>query len=113
MSRLFSFPSTGFVKSPKSNFVDFRRAHQLVLHTPGFGNYNTLGPSGERNIRAKIPVDAGYGSAIHYYMSWAEHEAIECGVNSLTVLKVILKDVDGREIVPKGGHCSPTLIVEN
>jgi hypothetical protein len=113
MSRLFSFPSTGFVKTLKSNFVDLRRAHQLFLHTPGFGNYNTLGPSGERNILAKIPVDAGYGGAIHYYMSGAEHEAIECGVNSLSVIKIVLKDVEGREIDPKGGHWSGTLIFDN
>ena len=59
MSRSSSFPPTGFVKSLKSNFVELRRAHQLFLHTPGYGNHNTLGSNGEHNILAKIPVDAG------------------------------------------------------
>ena len=84
-----------------------------MLHTPGFGNYNTLGPSGERNILAKVPVDVGYGGSIHFYMSGAEHEAVECGVNSLTVIKIVIKDVDGIEIDPKGGHWSMTIIFDH
>ena len=57
--------------------------------------------------------DPTHGGAIHYYMSGAEHEAIECGVNSLSVIKIVLKDVDGREIDPKGGHWRATLIFDN
>ena len=67
------------VSSIESNFIDLRRCHQLSVHAPGFGNYNTLGPSGERNILAKVPVDVGYGGAIHFYASGAEHEAIGRG----------------------------------
>ena len=113
MGRKSSFPSTGYVSRLKSHFIDLRRCHQLFVHTPGFGNYTTLGPSGEWNILAKVPVDAGYGGAIHFYMSGAEHEAIECGVNSLTVIKVVIKDVDGNEIDPKGGHWSMALIFDH
>jgi len=111
--RICSFPSSGYVSSLRSNFVDLRRCHQLFIHTPGFSNYNTLGPSGERNIIAKIPVDVGYGGSIHFYMAGSEHEAVECGVNSLNVIKVLVKDVDGLEIDPKGGHWSMTLIFDH
>ena len=46
-------------------------------------------------------------------MSGAEHEAVERGVNSLTVTKVVIKNVDGIEIDPKGGHWSITLIFDH
>ena len=113
LNRIFSFPSsTGWVSSVKSNFADLRRCHQIFIHTPGFGNYNSLGPSGERDILAKVPVDVGYGGAIHWYMSGSEHDSVECGVSNLSVLKVILKDVGGRELNPRGGHWSATLIFD-
>ena len=112
LSKIFSFPLADFAGSAKSGFVDLRRCHQIFIHTPGFGNYNSLGPSGERDILAKVPVDVGYGGAIHWYMSGSEHDSVECGVTNLTVLKVILKDVDGRELNPRGGHWSATLIFD-
>ena len=111
--RICSFPISDYVSSLKSNFVDLCRCHQLFIHTPGFSSYNTLGPSGERNIIAKIPVDVGYGGAIHFYMAGSEHEAVECGVSSLNVINVLIKDVDGLDIDPKGGHWSMTLIFDH
>jgi hypothetical protein len=54
------------VSSAKSTFVDLRRCHQIFIHTPGFGNYNSMGPKGQRDILAKVPVDVGYGGAIHW-----------------------------------------------
>ena len=45
-------------------------------------------------------------------MSGSEHDSVERGVTNLTVLKVILKDVDGRELNPRGGHWSATLIFD-
>ena len=111
--RICSFPLSDYVSSLRSNFVDLRRCHQLFIHTPGFSSYNTLGPSGERNIIAKIPVDVGYGGSIHFYMAGSEHEAVECGTSSLNVIKVLVKDVDGLEIDPKGGHWSMTLIFDH
>ena len=61
LGRIFSFPSAAFSNSHTSNFIDLRRYHQLFIHTPGFGTYDTLGPSGERNVLAKAPVDVGHG----------------------------------------------------
>ena len=113
MNRLFRFtPGWNWVISAKSSFVDFRRCHKVFIHTPGFGNYNSIGPKGQRDILAKVPVDVGYGGAIHWYMSGSEHESVECGVNSLTVLKVQLKDVDGNLIDLEGGQWSATLIFD-
>ena len=46
-------------------------------------------------------------------MSGAEREAIERGVNSLTLIEVVIKDVDGIEIDPKGDHWSMTLVFDH
>ena len=112
LSKIFSFPLADFAGSAKSGFVDLRRCHQIFIHTPGFGNYNSLGPSGGRDILAKVPVDVGYGGAIHWYMSGSEHDSVEVGVNSLSVLKIQLKGVDGNLIDLQGGHWSATLIFD-
>ena len=96
LNRIFRFPSsTGWASSTKSTFVDFRRRHQIFSHTPGFGNYNSMGPKGQRDILAKVPVDVGYGGAIHWYVSGSEHDSVEVGVNSLSVLKKQLKTLVG------------------
>ena len=71
-----------------------------------------MGPKGQRDILAKVPVDVGYGGAIHWYMSGSEHDSVEVGVNCLSVLKVQLKDVDGNLIVLQGGRWSATLIFD-
>ena len=66
-----------------------------------------------RNIIAKVPVDVGYGGSIHFYMSGSEHESVECGVNSLSVIKVDVKDVNGIEIDRQGGNWSMTMIFDH
>ena len=65
LNRIFSFPaSAGWASSAKSTFVDLRRCHQIFIHTPGFGSYNSMGPKGQRDILAKVPVDVGYGDPL-------------------------------------------------
>ena len=113
LNRIFSFPSsTGWVSSAKSTFVDLRRRHQIFIHTPGFGNYNSMGPKGQRDILAKVPVDVGYGGSIHWYMSGSEHDSVEVGVKRLSALKIQLKGVDGNLIDLQGGQWSATLIFD-
>jgi len=59
---LFRFPQgDSDFSTQTSSLVDLRRAHNLYLHTPGFGAYTCVGPLGSSNIIAKIPVDAAYG----------------------------------------------------
>ena len=95
-----------------SSFVDLRRVHDIFIHAAGFGNYNCIGPRGSRNILAKVPVDVGYGGAIHWYTSGSEHDSVEVGAHSLTVLKIEIKDVAGNQIDLKGGHWSCTLLFD-
>lgn len=95
-----------------STFVDVRRVHSIYVHSPSFGNYNCVGPRGERTILAKVPVTEGYGSLLHWHGNGSEHDFIECGVRALKVLRLELRDVAGRPLVLKGTHWSATLIFE-
>ena len=111
---LFTFPqgSLFWNSSLTSGFVDLRRVHSIFIHAPGFGNNNTVGPRGSRSILAKVPVDVGYGGAIHWRVSGSEHDSAELGVHSMTVLTVELRDVAGNLIDLKGAHWSCTLLFD-
>ena len=106
---LFSF--TGDMDTDQvSGFVDLRRAHSIFIHMPSFGAGNTIGVSGMRNILAKVPVDVGYGQAIHWNMSGSDHDSVEVGTHSLNILKIELRDVAGNILDLKGSHWSATLV---
>ena len=81
------------------------------MHAPGFEASNTIGVKGARDILAKVPVDVGYGGAVHWYMSGSEHDCVEVGTYSLTVLTVQLRDAAGDVLDLKGSHWSATLIL--
>jgi hypothetical protein len=108
---LFSFPTGDYGNTDQmSGFVDLRRAHSIFIHAPGFGAANTIGVTGMRNILAKVPVDVGYGQAIHWTMSGSDHDSVEVGMHSLTILTMQLRDVAGNILDLKGSHWSATLV---
>ena len=63
-----------------------------------------------RNILAKVPVDVGYGQAIHWNMSGSDHDSVEVGTHSLNILKIELRDAAGSILDLKGSHWSATLV---
>ena len=96
----------------KSSFIDVRRVHNIYLHCPGFGAYQSYGCRGSRSILAKIPVLTGYGGLVHWQNSGSEHDCIDVGVSSLTSLKLELRDAEGIELDLQGTSWSCTLIFE-
>ena len=108
---LFSFPTGDYGNTDHvSGFVDLRRAHSIFIHMPSFGAGNTIGVTGMRNILAKVPVDVGYGQAIHWTMSGSDHDSVEVGAHSLNILKMELRDVAGNIMDLRGSHWSATLV---
>ena len=108
---LFSFPTGDYGNTDHvSGFVDLRRAHSIFIHMPSFGAGNTIGVTGMRNILAKVPVDVGYGQAIHWTMSGSDYDSVEVGAHSLTILKMELRDVAGNIMDLRGSHWSATLV---
>jgi hypothetical protein len=110
LSSIIAFPGTaeGFFQT--SSFVDLRRCKNLFLHSPSFGNYNCLAPRGVRTAIAKIPVDAGYGGLVRWQTSGSQHDFVECGVRSLRLLRLELRDADGVLLDLQGTSWSCTLL---
>jgi len=94
-----------------STFVDVRRTHSIYIHS-SFGGYNSIAPTGTRQVLAKIPVNVAYGSLVHETMSGSEHDCIHVGTHALSQLKLTLCDAAGVELDLQGTSWSCTLIFE-
>lgn len=113
LKSIVSFPY-GEVQAPyqMSYFVDVRRVHNIYINAPGFGNHNTVSPTGTRGVLAKVPVTAGYGSLVHWVTSGSEHDCVLVGSHSVSNIQLRLCDVAGIEMDLKGTSWSCTLIFE-
>jgi hypothetical protein len=65
LSKIVSWPQVS-ATSHTSGFVDLRRAHNIFVHSPSFGNYNTVAPGGVRTVLCKIPAEVGYGGLVRW-----------------------------------------------
>jgi hypothetical protein len=109
LSKIVSFPQVS-ATSHVSGFVDLRRAHSIFVHSPSFGNYNTVGPGGVRTALCKIPVEVGYGGLVRWSTGGSSFDYIECGVRSLHLLRLKLKDADGNLLDLQGTAFSMMLL---
>ena len=109
LSKIVSFPQVS-ATSHTSGFVDLRRVHNIFVHSPSFGNYNTVAPGGVRTVLCKIPVEVGYGGLVRWSTGGSSFDYIECGVRSLHLLRLELKDADGNLLDLQGTAFSMTLL---
>jgi hypothetical protein len=109
LSKIVSFPQVTS-NDHTSGFVDLRRVHNIFVHSPSFGNYNTVSPGGVRTALCKIPVEVGYGGLVRWSTGGSSFDYIECGVRSLHLLRLELKDADGNLIDLNGTAFSMTLL---
>jgi hypothetical protein len=109
LSKIVSWPQVS-ASSHTSGFADLRRVHNIFVHSPSFGNYNTVAPGGVRTVLCKIPVEVGYGGLIRWSTGGSSFDYIECGVRSLHLLRLELKDADGHFLDLQGTSFSLTLL---
>ena len=109
LSKIVSFPQVS-ANSHTSGFVDLRRVHNIFVHSPSFGNYNTVSPGGVRTALCKIPVEVGYSGLVRWSTGGSSFDYIECGVRSLHLLRLEIKDEDGNFIDLQGTAFSMTLL---
>jgi hypothetical protein len=109
LSKIVSFPQAN-ATSHVSGFVDLRRVHNIFVHSPSFGNYNTVAPGGVRTALCKVPVEVGYGGLVRWSTGGSGFDYIECGVRSLHLLRLELKDADGNLLDLQGTSFSLTLL---
>jgi hypothetical protein len=109
LSKIVKFPQV-FAQSHTNGFVDLRRTHNIFVHSPSFGNHNTAAPGGMRTVLCKIPVEVGYGGLVRWSTGGSSFDYIECGVRSLHLLRLELKDTDGNLLELQGTAFSMTLL---
>ena len=109
LSKIVSFPQVS-ATIHTSGFVDLRRVHNIFVHSPSFGNYNTVAPGGVRTVRCKIPVEVGYGGLVRWSTGGSSFDYIECGVRSLHLIRLELKDADGNFLDLQSTAFSMTLL---
>jgi hypothetical protein len=109
LSKIVSFAQVS-ATNHVSGFVDLRRCHSIFVHSPSFGNYNTVGPGGVRTALCKIPVEVGYGGLVRWSTGGSSFDYIECGVRSLHLLRLELRDADGNLLDLQGTAFSMTLL---
>jgi hypothetical protein len=109
LSKIVSFPQVSS-NSHTSGFVDLRRVHNIFVHSPSFGNYNTVSPNGSRTALCKIPVEVGYGGLVRWSTGGSSFDYIECGVRSLHLLRLELRDADSNLLELAGTAFTMTLL---
>jgi hypothetical protein len=109
LSKIVSWP-LATATSHTSGFVDLRRCHNIFVHSPSFGNYNTVSPGGVRTVLCKIPCEVGYGGLVRWSTGGSSFDYIERGVRSLHLLRLELKDADGNLLDLQGTAFSMTLL---
>ena len=53
-----------YYRSFVSGFIDLLNVHNIYLHCPNLGHFNSIGVRGENSIIKKIPVSSGFGYQI-------------------------------------------------
>ena len=95
-----------------SSFIDLRRVHNIYIHAPSFGAYNSVCPRGERTCLGKVCCNVGYGSLLHYQGSISDHDFVEAGTRALCTLRLEPRDVHGHLLDFHGTGWSVTLVFE-
>ena len=95
--------------SYESGFIDLMTTHDIYIHVPNLGHFNSLGVRGENTIIKKIPVSSNFGYMLLESVV-APHDKIYCSTQLLKPVQFTLKNVHGNVIDLHGGHVSFSMI---
>lgn len=93
-----------------SGFLDMTGGKHYLYLMSNFGNYNALGPRGERTIFKKVATTANYGYNIIEAASFSGDDYIECSKTSLKTLRFQLTDAYGNVINLNGSTISFSIV---
>jgi len=96
-------------KTYESNFLDLLSIHNIYMHCPNLGHFNSIGPRGENSIIKKIPVSSGFGYLIIDSVV-APHDKMDVSRQSIKTIHITLKDVSGNVINLHGANCSFSMV---
>ena len=98
-----------YYRSFESGFIDLLNVHNIYLHCPNLGHYNSIGVRGENTIIKKIPVSSGFGYLIIDSVV-APHDKIDVSRQLIKTIEFSLRDVYGSVINLHGAAISFSLV---
>ena len=94
-----------YYRSYGSGFIDSLNAHNVYLHCPNLGHFNSIGVRGENTIIKKVPVSSSFGYLIIDSVV-APHDKIDVSRQLVKTLQFSLRDVYGSVINLHGAAIS-------
>jgi len=96
-------------RSYESGFIDLLTVHNVYLHCPNLGHFNSIGVRGENTIIKKVPVSSGFGYLIIDSVI-SPHDKIDVSRQLIKTVEFSLRDVFGSIINLHGAAISFSLV---
>ena len=96
-------------RSYESGFIDLLNVHNVYLHCPNLGHFNSIGVRGENTIIEKVPVSSSFGYLIIDSVV-APHDKIDVSRQLIKTVEFSLRDVFGSIINLHGAAISFSLV---
>ena len=102
-----------FVYSPhfSSLFLDLVAHHNIYIHSSLAMGLSSLGPAGQTSILGKVPTNASYGNSL-FYQSNGAHDYVDVGKQSISTIRLSLKDAFNNEVSLEGASWSCSIIFQ-
>ena len=100
---------TDFYRSYESGFLDLLNIHNIYIHCPNLGHFNSIGVRGENSIIKKVPVSSSFGYLILDSVV-SPHDKMDVSRQTIGTIHITLKDVYGNVINLHGANCSLSLV---
>ena len=98
-----------YYRSYESGFIDLLNVHNVYLHCPNLGHFNSIGVRGENTIIKKVPVSSGFGYLIIDSVV-SPHDKIDVSRQLIKTVEFSLRDVFGSIINLHGAAISFSLV---
>ena len=96
-------------RSYERGFIDLLNVHNVYLHCPNLGHFNSIGVRGESTIIKKIPASSSFGYIIIDSVV-AQHDKIDVSRQLIKTIQFSLRDVYGTATSLHGAAISFSLV---
>ena len=94
-----------------TGYVDLQPIKNIYMSSPNIGTYTTFGPTSQRNVIKKIPVNAGDNQMIFNNVT-SSNDYLDCSKQTLKTLEFELRDARGNIVPLNGSHVSFSLVFD-
>ena len=93
----------------ESGFLDLLNIHNIYMHCPNLGHFNSTGVRGENTITKKVTVFSSFGYLI-IDSAVSPHDKMDVSRQTVKTIQITLKDFSGNVVNLHGANCSFSLV---